>query len=172
MKVAEKLAPQYAFGYYDEEDIEQECYIMAINAIEKYDSSIGSLENFLYTHLNYKLQNLWRKKYYRRNFECKICGGNDPECSSCDRRRRRFLVKKHLLEPIDIQHVTQNYYIDNPSKNLELEEIFIIINKNLEIELRADYLRMLDGITIPKVRRTMIEGRVVEILEEHGYEYK
>lgn len=174
-KVASKLAQRYTFGYYDVEDIEQEAYILAIEAIPKYDSSQGSLENFLYTHLNYKLQNLLRRKYYRRHFECKLCGGKDPNCEQCDRRRRRFLVKKHLLEPIDIDHVNcdhepNSYYECDPLENMQINELFIIINKHLEIELRIDYLKMLEGITVPKARRDIIEQRILDILEEYGYE--
>ena len=174
-RVAKKLAPKYTFGYYDAEDIEQECFLLAQEAIDKYDASLGSFENFLYTHLNNRLKNFLRKKYYRKDFECKLCGGTDPNCESCERRRLRFLTKKHLIEPIDIDHINTDrepsaYYTFDPLHEMELTEIFSIINKHLEIEMRADYLRMLEGITVNKSRRDLIEERILEILEEYGYE--
>lgn len=174
-KVAHIIAPRYTFGYYDVEDIEQECFLLSQEAVDKYDASLGSFETFLYTHLTYRLQNFLRRKYYRKDFDCKVCGGKDPNCESCERRRNRFLIKKHLMEPIDLDHVNCNNeqntsYSFDPFQKVELDELFLIINKFLEIELRIDYLKMLEGITIPKVRRDFIENRIIEILEEHGYE--
>jgi len=175
LRVAKNIAYKYTFGYYDVEDIEQECFLLAQEAVQKYDAARGSFENFLYTHLHNRLNNFLRKKYYRKDFECKICGGKDPNCESCERRRLRFLTKKHLVEPIDIDHVNMEkessmYYEFNPLEDMELTEIFTLINMHLEIELRADYLRMLEGISISKPRRNLIEQRLCEILEKHGYE--
>lgn len=174
-KVARAIAPRYTFGFYDREDIEQECFILALEALAKYDPSLGSLENFLYTHLNNRMKNFLRKNYYRKSFSCVHCGGQDPDCESCERRRWRFVVKKHLMEPIDIDNVNCNneanaYEVQNLHEKLELDEIFSIINQHLEIHLRADYLRMLEGLHVPKPKREVIENRIIEILEEYGYE--
>jgi hypothetical protein len=54
-------------------------------------------------------------------------------------------------------------------EKLELDEVFTLINKHLEIHLRVDYLRMLEGLTVPKPKRDTIERRILEILEEYGY---
>lgn len=174
-KVSRALASRYTFGYYDQEDIEQECFIIAMSALPNYDSDKGSLENFLYTHLNNRLKNFLRKHYYRKTFSCVHCGGEDPTCESCERRRWRFVVKKHLMEPIDIDNINCNnesnaYESQNLHEQLELDEIFTLINKHLEIYLRIDYLRMLEGIHVPKPKREAIENRILDILEEHGYE--
>lgn len=174
-KVARALAPRFTFGFYDKEDIEQECFLIACEALDDFDAERGSLENFLYTHLNNRLQNFLRKHYYRKTFTCAHCGGEDPTCESCERRRWRFAVKKHLMEPIDIDNVNVNneanaYEYQNLHEQLELEEIFTIINKHLEIHLRADYLRMLEGLHVPKPKREVIENRIIDILQEYGYE--
>lgn len=176
-RVAKNIAPRYTFGFYDRDDIEQECFLIAAEAIGKYDENLGSLENFLYTHLNNRMKNFLRKHYYRRTFTCVYCGGEDPACESCERRRWRFAVKKHLMEPIDIDNINCNnetnaYESQNLHEKLELDEIFTIINQHLEIYLRADYLRMLEGIHVPKPKREAIENRIIDILEEHGYERK
>jgi len=174
-KVARALAPRYTFGYYDREDIEQEAFIIALEAMDDYDSDKGSLENFLYTHINNRMKNFLRKNYYRKTFTCVHCGGEDPTCESCERRRWKFAVKKHLMEPIDIDNVNCNnetnaYEYQNLHERLELDEIFILINQHLEIHLRADYLRMLEGLHVPKPKRETIEGRIIEILQEYGYD--
>jgi hypothetical protein len=79
------------------------------------------------------------------------------------------------MEPIDIDNVNCNneanaYECQNLHERLELDEIFTLINKHLEVHLRADYLRMLEGLHVPKPKREAIENRIIEILEEHGYE--
>jgi len=173
-KVSKSLAPSYTFGYYDVEDIEQECFIIAMEALPRYDSNQGSLENFLYTHISNRLKNFLRKNYYRRTFHCAHCDGKDPNCEHCERRRWKFATKKHLMEPVDIDHINcdkeANTYITcNILENMELNEIFSIINLHLEVYLRTDYLKMLDGVHVPKNRRKIIENRIVEILNEYGY---
>ena len=174
-KVARAIAPRYTFGYYDKEDIEQECIIESIEVLDKYDETIGSLENFLYTHLHNRMKNFLRKHYYRKTFTCIHCQGKDSSCEYCQRRRWRFAVKKHLIEPIDIDNINCNneknaYEYQNLHEKLELDEIFTIINKHLEIPLRADYLRMLEGLHVPKPKREIIEERILTILEEYGYD--
>jgi len=174
-RVAKRLSKKYAFGYYDREDIEQECFLLAQEALDKFDSERGNLENFLYVHLSNRLKDFLRNNYYRRDFVCKKCGGEDPHCDSCQRRRWRFLQKKNLVEPIDIDHVNCNnesnaYTTYNLLEQVELEEIFGLINRYLEIELRIDYLKILEGMHVPKHKREIIEARIIEILDEHGYD--
>jgi len=176
-KVARAVASRYTLGFYDREDIEQECFIMAMEALDRYDEELGSLENFLYTHLNNRMKNFLRKHYYRKSFSCVHCGGNDPACESCERRRWRFAVKKRLMEPIDIDNINCDneknaYEQQNFLEKLELDEIFTIINQHLEVPLRTDYLKMLEGLHVPKPKREAIENRIIDILEEHGYERK
>lgn len=174
-KVANHIAPRYTFGYYDVEDIEQECFILALEAINKYDPKLGSLENFLYTCLHNGLKNFLRKNYYRKTFVCNYCNGEDPHCEYCHRRKWRFEIKKNLMEPIDIDGVNCNGESNisenqNLQEKMELDEVFTIINKHLEIPLRIDYLKMLEGLHVPKVKREIIEKRIVEILQEYGYD--
>jgi len=173
-KVAHRLAPKYTFGFYDAEDIEQECFLLASEALDKYNPKLGSLENFLFTHLSNRLKNFLRKHYYRQTFYCKYCKGENPECEYCERRRWRFAVKKHLMEPIDIDRINcdreaNTYENYDPLEKMELDEVFSIINQELEIPLRIDYLRMLEGLHVPKPKREFIEERIMEILEGHGY---
>ena len=172
-KVSKALSKKYSFGYYDREDIEQEAFIIALEGIGKFDPEISSLENFLYIHIGNRLKNILRKQYYRKEFECKVCKGEEL-CDNCKRRRWRFDVKKHLMDPIDIENVNDNkesnmYTTPNFLENMELDEIFLIINRELEIHLRIDYLKMLEGLHVPKIRRILIENRLLEILEGHGY---
>ena len=55
-KVARKLAPKYVFASYDVDDIQQEAFLMGVEALDRYDTD-KPLENFLYTHINNRLKN-------------------------------------------------------------------------------------------------------------------
>lgn len=169
-RVIKKIAPKYTFGYYDVEDIEQECFIMALKGLDKYDPKLSALETFLHTYLNSQMKNFIRDNYLRRDVNCHICQGEDVNCPHCLPRRWKFAKKKHLMEPIDITTVDNEACInDDVHEDLVNKEIFSIINQCLEIHLRTDYLKMLEGSYVPKQRRIIIKERIREIIEEHGY---
>ena len=85
-RVAHKLAPKYVFASYEVEDIEQEAFMMGVEALDRYDPT-KPLENFLYAHINNRLKNFKRDNYYRFDY------GNAQKIQDC---------KKSILEPMDI----------------------------------------------------------------------
>lgn len=54
-----------AFAYYENKDIYQEVWCMCLEALDKYDASIGPIENYLNRHVSNRLKNLKRDKYFR-----------------------------------------------------------------------------------------------------------
>ena len=54
--------------------------------------------------------------------------------------------------------------------NVDNDEIFKIIDKQLPAKMREDYLKILNNIYTPKKRRLDVLETVRMILEEHGYE--
>lgn len=54
-----------AFAYFTNDDISQEVWAMCLDALERYDASIGPLENYLVSHVSNRLKNLKRDKYFR-----------------------------------------------------------------------------------------------------------
>ena len=54
--------------------------------------------------------------------------------------------------------------------DLQVDDIFRLIDINLPVDFRSDFLRMKQGILITKPRREKIEFIIVEILRENGYE--
>src|SRR5947208_703774 len=81
-KAVGMLAPSFAFGIYDVEDIRQEARIFAIEALPRYDG-VRPLENFLYSHVKNRLINLRRDKFRRADAPCKAChssytSGSEP----------------------------------------------------------------------------------------------
>jgi RNA polymerase sigma factor (sigma-70 family) len=173
LKVARRLAGKYTFGYYSEDDIVQEAFLIAVEALPKYNPEIASLESFLYTHLNNRLQNFKRDNYFRSNYVCQYCNNEDEDCDSCKRRRESNTTKRHLMNPINIDCINSEnepnaYFKFDFINDLEIREIKSAIDKNLSVSLRADYLRMLDGIRLPKPRRIRVEEAILEIVEDYG----
>lgn len=173
-RIAKKIAPKFTFGYYDTEDIEQECFLFAYEGLKNYKEEFGSLESFLYTHLTNRLKNLLRNNYLRQDFTCRYCDGIDPHCKHCLSRKWKFEQKKHIMEPIDLENiggqVEENTYIQpNFYTDLLHKEIFSIINDNLELHLRHDFLKMKEGSYVPKQRREYILRKIRNILIDEGY---
>jgi hypothetical protein len=48
-------------------------------------------------------------------------------------------------------------------------ELRTLLDKELPVELRRDYLQMIDGKMIPKARRQRVREAVIEITRERGY---
>jgi len=164
LRVARKLAPKFTFGYYDEDDIVQEAFQIACEALPRFDSSKASLESFIYTHLSNRLQNFKRDNYYRMMAVCNNCGDTHDTCEACERRHKLNNAKKQIMSPLNLEHVNYESEI-LPSCNMEIQEIRAIIDKALPVELRADYLRMLDQVRIPRNRKEQVESTIIEILE-------
>ena len=173
-KICKVLSEKYTFGYMDKDDIEQEGFIIGMLILPLYDKEKSSLETFLYIHIGNKLKTFKRDHYLRKDFTCTYCGRKDPECEHCQRREWKYIIKRHLMEPLDIDNVNGNNN-SNMYENfdilsiMERKEILNIINENLDISLRSDYLKMIDGMYLPKQKRDIVEKRIKEILQEHNY---
>ena len=58
---------------------------------------------------------------------------------------------------------TPNNFIDD----IEIKELMVIIDVNLEVSYRKDYLKIRDGVYVPKTRREEVYNEVKTILKEH-----
>ena len=79
------------------------------------------------------------------------------------------------MEPLNIDNIRDEYeenmkdpddFIDRIANT----EIFGLIDKSLDIKYRADYLRMLDGVYVPKPRREQIYQEILSILRSTNEE--
>ena len=145
-QVTQKLAPKYVFASYDVEDIEQEAFIIALEALERYDSD-KPLENFLYSHVNTRLKNFKRDNYYRQDY------GTAQTIQ--DR-------KKNLLEPIDIDCLYSVSTQDSTVTDAHIREVTELIDKKLPSHLRRDYLKLRNNSPLPKSRK----ANVIRVIEE------
>jgi DNA-directed RNA polymerase specialized sigma24 family protein len=149
-KVARSLAPKYTFGFYGIDDIEQEAFMMGMEALGRYDSN-KPLENFLYTHIGNRLKNFKRDNYYRQD------DGNAQKIQS---------RKKNLLDTANIDGFGTMGDEDSSLEDVHINEIKSLIDEKLPTHMRADYLRMCAGIGIPKSKKREIINLIKELLED------
>jgi DNA-directed RNA polymerase specialized sigma24 family protein len=162
-KICDRYAYKFKFGYFEPEDIRQEAFIIAVDALDRYEEG-RPLENFLAVHVKNRLNNFKRDKYYRQNKKDKD-----------DRQKQLNNSKKFLMEPLDISNIR-----DESEKSMRISDSFIedtdnqelldIIDEELDVSLLADYLRVRHGAYVPKPRRRQIIEEICHILKEHGYE--
>ena len=136
-----------------------------------YHDTSKPLENFLFVHTRYRLVSLIRTKHYRKATFCDKCDNQDTLCSSCERRILIIEKRQNLMSPIDIANVRINkescMHDNGEFDNIEIQELVSIIDAELPLEYRADYLRMKDGAMVPKNKRDIIEECIKGILVDY-----
>lgn len=146
-EIAKAAAKKYVFPNYDEDDIEQEAFIIGLEAMSRYDPD-RPLENFLRVHIKNRLLNLRRDKYYR------------PDSGKAEDVQKN---KKKLLDATPFDEFEYAFSVLD-SDNLEHKELLEMIDEKLESVFRADYLRFLDGQKLTKVRKTKLFEKLKEIM--------
>lgn len=161
-KVCRALAPGFVFGCYDRCDIEQEAWMIAWKALDKFDPNKGKLYSFLYTHVKMRLITLKRDKFYRKspkNYE------NDVKRRTIWEKRNED--KKNISQPVNMENAN---YIPNMSNCIAeivaQTELFELIDQNIPIELRADFRRLVEGANVPKQRQKKLIESMKEIVKE------
>ena len=158
-KVVNRYAHRFRFGYYDADDIKQEAFIIAMEALDRYDND-RPLENFLAVHVKNRLSNFKRDKFFRRP--------KDPDAQTHGKND----IKKFLMEPLNIENIRDENEVNMSTNDdfveaIDVAELFLLIDQHLPITLRADYLRMMHGVYVPKPRREQIHQEIINIFQNH-----
>ncbi len=180
-KVLDLLAPTFTFGYYDEDDIRQEGFIFAHEAIERFspkNHNDCSLYTFLLVHIRNRLLNLQRNKMARPTPPCLFCpSSKDGICSKYDHIEdcvkwrnweTRNRTKKNLLESSDMHSMENSIGGDRLGDicaSLSKQEILTYICENIPLSMRADYKRLIEGAPLTKKKRLHIIEVVKELLK-------
>ena len=156
-KIANRYCHKFKFGYFTAEDIKQEASIIAVDALDRYDET-RPLENFLSSHVKNRLINFKRDNYCRQQKE-------DADI----KWELRNNAKKFLMEPLDISNIRDEQEKNMRNENDFIEDIFTremfdLIDSELPVELRSDYLRIKDGVYVPKPRRQQIYDEISKII--------
>lgn len=143
-KVSNKVAKKYVFGYYDLDDIKQEAMLIGIDAVENIWDGVRPLENFLSVHIPNRLKNFKRKNYCRLD----IPATNSKRVASNE-------SKKNLMEPMelfDFDLISEKNALDAMSN----KELFESMTQNMGRFIRADYIRLINNVRIPKKRKLAV----------------
>jgi len=159
-RVVDRIAHKYRFGYFDIDDIKQEAFIIAMEAMDRYDEA-RPLENFLAVHISNRLKNFKRDNFFRPDYvppSGKIINDNN--------------TKRFLMEPLDIDNIRDEHERnmrgeENIVDDLAKKELMSIVDTSLDMGLRSDYLRILHGVYVPKPRREQIYESIMQILREY-----
>jgi hypothetical protein len=162
--------------------MKQQVALFAWQGLENYDG-VRPLENFLWVHVRNRLYNFKRNNYARPDLPCDNCPLNayvNLECTAftnvmeCEHYLKWFernQVKKNLMstkESVDS--------IDHDSLSLEdkilSKEIYDLINSNIPITLREDWLRYVNKLKLPKNKREALFSIILDILKENGIDPK
>ena len=161
-EVITMLAEKFKFGHYETDDIKQESWIFVLDGLKKYDPTRGTtLKTFLVTHLRNRLISLRRDKWYRP----------EPKKMSDERRekwRQRNALKKNLAQPFSIEDMRgvrhENTHTEDFVESIQRAEIFDLIDRELPVEFRRDFMFFLDDVPLPKPRRDKLIEQIREIL--------
>lgn len=145
--VVNRIAPRYTFGTYGVDDIKQEAFIICMDALERYDQK-RPLENFLSVHLSNRLKNFVRDNYYTKD----------------ETEKKRVLKPQYLSNNDVIQYEPE---IDNM---FDAKNIKTLIDKHLPAHHRADYLKIINDVYVPKKRKEEIILLIKEIVENYNDE--
>ena len=148
-KVSERLSNEFTFAFYTAEDIQQEAFILGMEALERYDEG-KPLENFLFVHIGNRLKNFKRDNYFRHD---------EGKAEKVQKRKR------NLLEPANLEDFSVAKGDNDLTSKISDEEILQLVKKNIPASMRADFLRMCAGVTLPKARRLEIMSTVRRIVE-------
>ena len=159
-KVINRYAHKFRFGYYDADDIKQEAFIIAMEALDRYDND-RPLENFLAVHVKNRLSNFKRDKFFRRPIDP---DNNQPPPKS---EAKRFLMEPLNIESIRDEHEINLSDADDFVEAVDTAELFLLIDQYLPISFRADYLRMMHDVYVPKPRRQQIHKEIISIFQQY-----
>lgn len=151
LKVIDRIAPRYVFGYYELDDIKQEAYIICLDAISKYDKK-RPFENFISKHLSNRLKTLVRDKYYRSK-------------TSSEKHGQLNQSKKNLMD----LKASENHQADKPEDPLEklaTKEAMGLIMEKLSPSMRNNFFRIANGVSVQSAKKKALFSKIKEILGE------
>lgn len=160
-RLARHRSVRGAFAYYENNDVYQEVWCMCLDALSRYDSAIGPIENYLVRHVTNRLKNLKRDKYFRP--------GSDIPTSGLARTRM------NLINALPLDHgniadqgtllCSTTINVD-PINNLLCDETLLYIRQRLPEYLSESFELLMGHNKIRSPLMADIRQKVAEILNE------
>ncbi len=178
--VANRLARKFQFGYHSFEDMKQQATLHALKGLPNYDG-VRPLENFLWVHVRNRLYNDKRNQYARPDLPCHTCPFFNPKLISrceeysdkmeCDIYNSAYIrneAKKNLASTVSIDNVLSDHEVNMKTydDDFETSELLTMIDGNMCVELREDWIRLKEGLRLPKVRKEKLLSEIYVILDK------
>jgi len=157
-----KYKRRHKFAYFTREDISQEVWKLALQALRHYRPSRGPLEHYLRVAVNNRLRNLKRDRYFR------------PDPANLQRTRQiRTRIGLVNALPLGTRDVDDRCVLFgsasaavDPAEALQAKELQEFIEARLPANLRAALGRVLEGSSVAGQTLAALRRRVLVILEE------
>lgn len=157
-KVA-KIHKGKVFDYHEEDDIEQQVWIIAIEALPKYrqdrtktKNALLAFESWLNSVVSKRLKNFYRDNYSVKNKE-------KPNDSQFDKD-----IKNNLSRPLELSVAETTVGVKNIFLEVPIEEVEDMLMK-LPEDLRQVFLLQKSGINITGYYSTRLKEKMRELHE-------
>lgn len=177
---------RFAFTYQGAEDIRQRAWVLAIEALDRYEPEKGPLLNFLRVNVRNRLLNDKRNKYVRADSPCKTCPLNafvnnvcvayeDPEleCEWFGPWNERNQSRFNIAHPIALANVCWDseralVVCEQPSDSVEWAEIWQILEQDIPEDIEALYWAWKTGFErADSQRRKRLSASEIERVQEY-----
>ncbi len=175
-RVAHYLYAKYGKLHGSREDFGQAVALWALEALPHFCPA-RPLENYICTHVRNRALNWIRDTHYRSDPPCAKCHAGEPcqEDGSCCAKyakwQKRNKRKADLAAPLQFGEVAERAQSGTTAEDdVAAAELRQMIDEQLPVELRSDYLRMLAGQSVETDRRRQVKKAVADILglDEQG----
>jgi len=160
-RLAKSRSSNGAFAYYENKDVYQEIWCMCLEALERYDRTIGPIENYLVRHVTNRIKNLKRDKYFRP--------GSDVSTSGLARTRMNLV---NAL-PLGSDYASENCVLlgstsinVNPLNKVLCEETLVYIREHLPDNLIESFDELICNNKVRSPLVLEIRQKIAEILSE------
>lgn len=176
-KISRRLANKFKFGYHEVDDMKQQAALFAWEGLENYDN-VRPLENFLWVHVHNRLYNFKRNNFSRLDKPCLSCPLNAyinnqctlykdlNDCEYYAKWNERNEIKKSLMSTKEHQEVID--IRESQSDQVDYKEILDLIDKNIPLSMREDWIRYSHKLKLSKTKRTNLTNLIIIILKEYG----
>jgi len=177
------LSEMYHFGFFQPKDLKQEAIMKSLEAARNNTfENEKAAEKYLFMVVQNHFKNLLRKYRKKNEPPCLTCPFFDPDfktsrnqCNKFEKKEnckefinfeRDYKTRQSLLQPCDIDNISEYEVVDHISNS----ELYEYIDIHLSPDLRSDFLRMLSGVKINIENAKLVRKSIAKILLNSDFE--
>jgi hypothetical protein len=164
------LKNKFTFGIYENEDIENEAFMIAAEGIFSYrEEKNVPLDKFLFIHLHNRLFNFKRDNFIRYETNCTQCKKIKTTCDKCEKRQALNKRKLNVLKPksnLDNIELPGDDFCEQLASREHDAYLCELIEEVIPKDLFEDFLRLKDGQTINSKKKNDIIALAYSVLPD------